>query len=304
MMGLPLFASKPKERHLLVVELEGAGARLAHFHDSEGELTFGGSATGASAVQAYESLPEKPNKVTDLLIGVPFNNLLDDSTVIRYHRPHPQEKITEGEVQNTFVRIPPIENQGEVFFEDLFNAKVDGLPTLDPVERLGELVELNYYQVAATKELLDWVRGQVKGLGPTPNLVPTAYAIAKLISQANPKGALTLDIEAKKTEASLSAEGHLIGIKSFDIGGENLEHFVPAMEVALEEMRWEELWPEQIFLCGTVANYEEIRSELLAYPWTKKINMMNFPEISVFHPLSVNLTLPADVGLNALSLLG
>lgn len=301
-MRLPIFRSQPKERHLLIIELGHDSSRAAYFHDDQGELIFRGAGSGVSPEAAYAAIPEKPAKVTDIVLGLPFSGITDASTVVRYRRSAPQTKISEDEIKNALGQIPAL--SGEPFFEDLFNAKVDGLPTLEPVERMGELVELNYYQATAETEFLSGSRDHVKSLGADPGLVPTAYAIAKLVSQTTPKGALTLDISPHHTEVSLTVEGHLVGIKSFDLGGNQKEYFTSALEAALEEMDYTDLWPEQIYLCGEVTNYEEIRSVLLAYPWTKKFNMMSFPEIAVFHPLSVNLTLPADVGLNALSLLG
>ncbi|HET7713620.1 MAG TPA: hypothetical protein VFK94_04820 [Patescibacteria group bacterium] len=304
-MNLPsnFFQSKPVDRHLLAIEFNPAQTRLAYFHDNEGELIFGGSAQGPTPEASYEALSAKPGKITDIILGLPFHDLTDSSTVVRYRRSLPQEKISEDEVKNALSQVPPISG-GELFFEDLFNAKIDGLPSLEPVERMGEVVELNYYQAAASEQVLKEVKELVKKFGVTPGMVPTAYAVAKLIAQTAPKGALTLDIDPTHTEVSLSSEGHLVGIKSFDIGSTDLEMFIPALETALEEMEYPDLWPEAVYLCGTSPSFENIRSALLAYPWTKKVNMMSFPEISVFHPVSVNLTLPADVGLNALSLLG
>lgn len=301
-MRLPLLKSHPKERHLLIVELDRSDARVAYFHDQEGELIFGGSAVGPSPEDAYQKIASQPAKITDVVIGLPFHDLADASTVVRYRRVSPQNKIGEDEIKGALNQVPPI--SGEVFFEDLFNAKVDGLPTLEPAGRMGELVELNYYQASSAQDNLDQASAHTKHLNATPVLVPTAYAIAKLVAQTAPKGALVLDIDPEQTEVSLSAEGHLVGIKSFDIGGTQSELFLPALETALEDLGYVELWPEQIFLCGTLSGFEEIRSQLLAFPWTKKFNLMSFPEITVFHPVSVNLTLPADVGLNALSLLG
>lgn len=303
-MALPkLFHSKPAERHLLIVELGRTDARVAYFHDQEGELIFGGAAQGFSPEDAYQKIENKPAKITDVVIGLPFHGLTDASTVVRYRRVSPQDKIGEDEIKNALAQVPQV-GGGEIFFEDLFNSKVDGLPTLEPAGRMGELVELNYYQVAAPQELTTQACEHTKHLDATPVLVPTAYAIAKLLAQTAPKGALLLDIDPEHTEVSLSAEGHLVGIKSFDIGGTQPELFLPALETALEDFGYIELWPEQIFLCGTIPDFDTVRSQLLAYPWTKKFNLMSFPDISVFHPVSVNLTLPADVGLNALSLLG
>lgn len=301
-MRLPLFSAKSKERHLLAVEFSPNQSRVAYFHDDQGELSFGGSAVAPTPDQALNVLPEKPPKITDVVAGIPISGLTDSSTVVRFRRSDATEKIGEDEVKNALAQIPAID--GEIFFEDLFNAKVDGLPTLEPVGRSGEVVELNYFQVSGEKEALEGVKTEIKKLGIEPGMVPTSYAIAKLVAQTTPKGALVLDIDPAQTEVSLSADGHLVGIKSFDLGGDQEEFFLPALETALEEMGYTDLWPETIYLVGSVANYEKIRSALLAYPWTKKFNMMSFPEVAVFHPLSVNLTLPADVGLNALSLLG
>jgi hypothetical protein len=304
-MKLPnFFKSQPAERHLLVVDYHPDQTRLAYFHDDRGELLFGGNAVGETPSAAYEAMKGKPHHIDECIVGIPFASLIDSSTVVRYRRQHPKSKIDEGEVRGAIERVPPADEKNEPFFEDLFNAKVDGLPTLEPVDRLGDVVELNYYQVYGAKEVVHEIARAVKHLHHRPGIVPTSYAIAKLISQTSPKGALVLDIDRDQTEISLSADGHLVGIKSFDVGGSNPEIFTTAMEATLEDLSYEDLWPEKVYLVGTADNYEKIRSELLAYPWTKKFNMMSFPEVSVFHPLSVNLTLPADVGLNALSLLG
>jgi hypothetical protein len=300
--GLP--KNDPSDRHLLVIDFNPNKSRVAYFHDKEGELIFGSVAQGATPEAAFNSLSAKPDKITDSILGIPFAGLTDSSTVIRFRRGNPSSRIDEDEIKSAISQIPPLDPHRDPFFEDLFNARVDGLSTLDPVERMGEVVELNYYQVYADKDLLDQATEAVKHFAPHPGLVPAAYAIAKLISQTAPKGALSLDIDPSQTEVSLSSEGHLVGIKSFDVGGSSPELFVTALEAALEEMDYEEVWPEKIYLLGTVENYERIRSDLLAFPWTKKVNMMSFPEINVFHPLSASLTLPADVGLNALSLLG
>lgn len=303
-MKLPkLFSSQPKERHLLIIEFSPSQSRVAYFHDDQGELIFGGNGVAETPEAAYASIPTKPDKVTDVILGTPFHGVTDASTVVRYRRSNPQTKITEGEVRGALEQIPPLGGE-ELFFEDLFNSKIDGLPTLEPVERMGEVVELNYYQAATSKEDLNQLRDHVKKLGTEPGIVPTAYAIAKLVAQTTPKGALVLDIDSDHTELSLSADGHLVGIKSFDIGGNQKDVFIHALEAAVEELKYTDLWPETVYLCGTIGSFEEIRSQLVAYPWTKKVNMMSFPKIEVFHPLSVNLTLPADVGLNALSLLG
>lgn len=302
MLSGHLLKQQSQERKLLTFDYRPEETRVAYFHDDHGELIFGGNATGATPEGAYQSLANRPEKVTDTVIGIPFGLLVDSSTVVRYRRNNPHNKITEDEIRKALEQVPPLEIDS--VFEDLFNAKVDGLPTLEPVERLGEMVELNLYQVGGPKDALHQMIEKTKNLGPRPGLVPTSYAIAKLISQTSPKGALTLKIDPNSTEVSLSSNGHLVGIKAFDLGGNQKELLIPALEAVMEEMDYDEPWPETVYLCGSIQNYEEVRSSLLAYPWTKKINMMNFPKIEVFHPLSVNLTLPADVGLNALSLLG
>jgi hypothetical protein len=303
-MRLPILTSAPSKRELLVIEWRPEHSKVAYFQDSEGELGFKGAGQGDTPEMAFQALPEKPEKPTSSILGIPFSGLADSSTVVRFRRPKPEDQISDGEIKDTLAKVPPLDMEGEIFFEDLFNAKIDGLPTLDPGERSGEVVELNYYQASGPEENVHQAIGDAKKLGPDPTVIPTAYALSKLVSQANPKGALTLDIDENATEVSLTADGHLVGIKSFDLGGSSKELFIAALEAALEEMRYSDLWPEQIYLSGEITNYEEFRSMLLAYPWTKKYNMINFPKVELLRPVSVHLTLPADVGLNALSLMG
>ena len=169
--------------------------------------------------------------------------------------------------------------------------------------RPGEIVELNFYQTFARPDHLKQLIQLTHPLPVKPGVVPTAYAIAKLVTQGSAKGALVLDADDHRTEAILVADSHLVGIKSFDVGATSLDLYTVALESALEDMDYDDLWPEKIFISGNSQHHEALRSKLIAYPWTKNFNMLSFPEISLFHPLSVNLTQPADVGLNALSLL-
>lgn len=302
---LPEFLQKSaKERHLLVFDYSPHLSRVAYFNEEDGDLIFRGNAEGVTVDEAYAALPHTPTQVSEIILGVPFQSEVDTSTVVRFRRDDPQTKITEDEVTDALSQIPPAEGYDKPFFEDLFNAKIDGLPTLQPIGRLGEVISLNYFQAYDHAVHLEAFAKLVEDYGPKPGLVPTAYAIAKLVNQTNHLGAVVLDVDSNRTEVSLVADGHLVGIKPFDVGGDQKDFFTTALEAALEEMDYEDPWPEQIFLTGSVSNYEQIRSELLAYPWTKKTNMMGFPKIEVYRPSSVNLSLPTEVGVNALSLLG
>ncbi len=84
-MKLPgkLFKPQPSSRHLLVVQLKAAGARLAYFHDDQGELLFGGNAAATTAEEAYALLPNKPAHITVVVVGVPFRSLIDAATGVR-----------------------------------------------------------------------------------------------------------------------------------------------------------------------------------------------------------------------------
>jgi hypothetical protein len=302
-MKLPrLFKSQPHERHLLVVDYSPHISRLAYFHDDDGELIFGAASTGPSIESAYQSLTTRPAEFTDCVLGIPYQDLTDNSTVVRYQRSNPQNKISEDEVTGALAQAA--DNHAEPFFEDLFCAKIDGLITLDPVDKIGEVVELNFYQSFTAPEYLKKLLELAHPFHSHPGIVPTAYAIGKLIAQNGTKGALVLDADDDRTEVILVADSHLVGIKSFDVGAASLELFTIAMESALEDMNYDDLWPEKIYIIGNSTNHEALRSKLIAYPWTRNLNIMSFPEISLFHPLSLNLTQPADVGLNALSLLG
>lgn len=302
-MQLPkLFKPGPKERHLLVVDYDPQEVRLAYYFDSDGELIFGGNSTGPTVQEAWNSLARRPAEFSDCVLGIPYQNITDNSTVIRYRRPKPDEKITEDEIAGALDQAGA-DSPDEPFFEDLFSAKVDGLTTLDPVGRLGEVIELNFYQGFLSKPHLHQAMQLTHPLHLHPGIVPTSYAIAKLVVQ-NTKGALVLDASDHRTEAILIADSHLVGIKSFDVGAASHDIYTVALESALEDMGYDELWPEKILLIGNSQHLEALRSKLIAYPWTRNFNMLSFPEIALFRPLSVNLISQADVGINALSLLG
>ena len=128
-MKLPgLFKSSPDERQLLVIDYSSTESRLAYFHDDDGELIFGAASRGPDIATAYQSLAIKPAQFTDCVLGVPYLSLTDNSTVVRYRRPKPQDKITEDEVTGAFAQAAA-GNEEDPFFEDLFSAKV-GYQTL------------------------------------------------------------------------------------------------------------------------------------------------------------------------------
>src|SRR2546429_503855 len=249
-MKLPgLFKSSPDERQLLVIDYSPLESRLAYFHDDDGELIFGAASHGPDIATAYQSLATKPAQFTDCVLGVPYLGLTDNSTVVRYRRPKPQDKITEDEVTGAFAQAAA-GNEEDPFFEDLFSAKVDGLTTLDPVGRPGEIIELNFYQTFARPDHLKQLIQLTHPLPVKPGVVPTAYAIAKLVTQGSAKGALVLDADDHRTEAILVADSHLVGIKSFDVGATSLDLYTVALESALEDMDYDDLWPEKIFISG------------------------------------------------------
>jgi hypothetical protein len=298
-----LFKSHPKDRHLLVVDYSPNQSRLAYFQDEGGELIFGSASSGPNIASAYQALTCKPEHFTDCVLGIPYQSVIDNSTVVRYRRQNSQAVISEDEISGALAQAT-VDNPETPFFEDLFSAKVDGLTTLSPVGKQGEVIELNFYQSFMNKQHIKELIQITNPLHTRPGIVPAAYAIGKLITQSGSTGAIILDIDNDLTEAIVVANSHLVGIKSFDVGTDNLDLYTIALESALEDMGFDDLWPEKIYLIGNSERHEELRSKLLAYPWTKNFNLMSFPEISLFHPLSGSLTQPADVGINALSLLG
>lgn len=303
-MKLPqLFKPSAKDRHLLVVDYSPEISRVAYFNDSDGELIFGSAGSGPDIQTAYRTLTHKPEEFTDCVLGIPYHAVTDNSTVIRYRRQKPTDDISEDEVAGALAQASA-DTKDEPFFEDLFSAKVDGLATLDPVGKQGEVIELNFYQAFTSKEHLKNCIQLTHPLHMRPGIVPTAYAIGKLIAQSGSASAIVLDVNDAHTETTVLADSHLVGIKSFDVGTTSLDLYTVALESALEDMNYDDLWPEKIYLIGGSTHLDALRSKLLTYPWNKNFNMMSFPEISIFHPLSISLTQPADVGLNALSLLG
>src|SRR5947209_5276687 len=118
MLPTNIFRSHPKDRKLLIVDYLPSQTKLAYFHDANGELIYGGSSTGDHPTAAWQTLNGRPDKVTDLVMGVPFDSLTDLSTVVRYRRSNPQSKISDSEVKNALAQVQPIEGE-EIFFEDL-----------------------------------------------------------------------------------------------------------------------------------------------------------------------------------------
>lgn len=157
-----------------------------------------------------------------------------------------------------------------------YSKVVLGLPT----EYLTEDGEIR-------KEIRTHIKSLTKELDLTPiGFVSLAQAILYRMKKEEgvPPSVILLNVTKKSITVSLYKVGTLIG----EIVKERAEDTAITFEEALKEFKDLEVLPARILLYGhDEKSLEDVKTELLRYPWTTRVNFLHFPKIEIIPPVDV-----------------
>ncbi len=99
-----------------------------------------------------------------------------------------------------------------------------------------------------------------------------------------PPSVILLGISKESIGVSLYRVGILAGQETFTRSGD----IAINVEEVLKQFKHLEVLPARILLYGSDGKYlEEIKSELMRYPWTTRVNFLHFPKIEIIKPEDV-----------------
>ena len=123
---------------------------------------------------------------------------------------------------------------------------------------------------------------KLKQLTTALSLTPVGFvelpvAVAHLLSQDEgaQQTVILVGIESKHVTVSLFKIGKLIGSKLLDRSA----MISSDIEKGLGQFTDVEVLPSRMLLYGTVLDLEQIKADLLSYPWQQKANFLHFPKI-------------------------
>jgi len=130
-------------------------------------------------------------------------------------------------------------------------------------------------------------------------MIPTSFAICKLLQQKEVKNALLFRVGSEKSELTVIEDGHVADISPFDLGMNNLTYIQFSWEAALKDLNKEHA-PSLIWLLADSAELEleKLKEDLKSYEWHSKLSIPIVPKVEIvssIHNFSVS-----DISLYAL----
>lgn len=256
-----------------------------------------------ASLEAIDDLAGKtsdiPNKA---ILGVSGGPIKTETTVAQYSRPEPNDPVDSREIEKVLEEVSVKSNHGDLklFFSTVVSANVDGTKVSNPIGIKGEKIALSCFiafkhpeEIAVFDKLVNEIDMNYE------KIIPTSYAVAKMLLAKGNENTLLLRVGKNKSEASFLTKGHINEILQFDLGSANPELLEIGLEVALEKMSRESL-PEHIYLYPDHAEVDlsEFKERLSNFPWSN-FHLKKPPYIEV--AISNEENLSEDIGLKALS---
>jgi hypothetical protein len=180
-------------------------------------------------------------------------------------------------------------------WEDRLNATDDALAAVEDkagtTDYAKTVLGLPLAYLTETGEITKEVRAHIKELTKELELKPIGFVsvhqalMYKLKKDEGvPPSVILLGISHNNVSLSLYKVGALTGQKTLGYGGD----IAIQVEELLKQFKDLEVLPARILLYGHDGkDLSEVKSDLLKYPWTTRVNFLHFPKIEIITPEEV-----------------
>lgn len=305
LLKLPLGKKKEKEFLLIEIGLEAVSmARLSVDPTPQiGEISRRNFSSMEEAFDAsLQAVDELAGKVSKLprkaIIGVAGGPIKTETTVAAYSRPEPSAQITDEEVGKVLEEVSAKAEVSDykLFFSTIASAEIDSTKVSNPIGLKGEKASLSCFiaykepkELSLFDKLIDEIDMELE------KIIPTSYAVAKMLLKKGNENALSLRLGKSRSEAAALTKGHINEILQFDLGISNPDLFLIGFESALERSA-EEASPELVSL---YPDYPEVDLSEIA----EKLSGFTWENFKIVNPkIEVKAGEDEDTTLSALSL--
>lgn len=240
---------------------------------------------------------------TVAMVGVSGGKLETVSTIAKYTREKPNKPIDKDEASSILEKVSEQDkNNLKIFFSTIISAKIDEAKVTNPIGVKGEKAEINCFVAFKPEEELKIYDQIIDELELKPEkIVPTSFAIARMVTKDISGNTLLLRVGQAKTEAAQIHEGNLIKVTNIDLGADQIDYYPFALEALLEKQDEEErsnrIW---LYADTDEVNLVDIEEKLSSINWRKKFNLKE--DFIIERASGENNFGQADMGLLALSL--
>lgn len=234
------------------------------------------AATTTEALKTLEAIVTKlPKKV---LLGVSGSGAKTATVVAKVTRAEPNKAVTEEEMEEILTRSAGSQDPlGEVekkdyklFFSTVVWANIDGAKIINPVGSHGTEMEVScFHAYKKTVDLENWDRYLVDSSFEIGKVIPTAYALSKIIIKNGIQSLILIRISDNKTEVSFITEANIAEVASFDIGFKQMEVWPQAISILFAEVSLPRGLPDVIWIYpeGAEEMGEKVRTALSEINW-------------------------------------
>ena len=258
-----------------------------------------------ATLEALDSLTSVvPDLPTRGILGISGGSLETITTIARYSRPKPKKQISLGETEDVLHQIVEDLNKEakKIFFSTVANAVIDGVKVSNPLGLKGEKMELSCFVAfkdSNEMELLDRLMDEIDM--KIEKIVPTSFAISKILTSKNLEDVLIFRLGTDKSELTVVEDGHVSEILPVSIGSKEPQLLHLAWQAAIKKFADGKL-PDLIWLFADNDRVDPTKATemLKEFPWKSKLGFQLEPKIEVAG--NIQNFAPSDLGIYALSL--
>lgn len=217
---------------------------------------------------------------TKVLVGVTGAGVKTATVVAKYQRPEPTKTITDEELaqvlekSTTQVHFDTKDGSPNLkhFFSSVLWGHVDGARIVNPIGSKGEEVEVSCFHAYKDGGELDLIDKTLTDLNLSiKKVVPTAFALSRIIIRNGIHSLIILRVSEKLTEATFIADHNVAEIVSFNLGFNSHTIWGSALAVLMEEVKLPKGIPDSIWIYpeGKEESGERIRTALSEINWKK-----------------------------------
>lgn len=307
---IPFRKKQPKEFLLIEIGLEIVNmAKLSIDPDPKIEAVGSKKFTTLDEMfnASLEAIDDLAGKTASLpktaILGVSGGPIKTETTVAQYTRQEPKDPISPDEVGKVLEEVSAKEEPGnlKLFFSTIASATIDDTKVSNPIGIKGEVAALSCFIAYKHPEELEIFDKLVDEIDmELDKIIPTSFAVAKLMLKKGTEEALLLRLSTNRAEATLLTKGHIDRIVQFDLGVSNPELLAVGLEVVLDKIP-KEAKPEVIWLYPDNSDVDltEISEKLKEFPWNN-FNFETTPEVKTTGSSEGDDI--TDIGLSALTL--
>lgn len=252
-----------------IPKLMGVGKK-----DNFSEETF--SQTTTEALKTLEPIVTRlPKKV---LLGVSGSGTKTATVVAKVQRSEPTKAVTEEEVAETLSRSASSQDpfsaaekeEYKLFFSSVVWANIDGAKIINPVGSHGTEMEVScFHAFKKTTDLEKWDKYLVDSGFEISKIIPTAFALSKIIIKNGIQSLILIRISENKTEVSFLTDSNIAEVASFDLGFKEMELWPQAISVLFAEVTLPKGLPDVIWIYpeGKEEIGEKVRTALSEINW-------------------------------------